>query len=627
MNPAMISTKLNPQRALQVAVAATIAALCGTLQAQTTSSPPPLLMKPLPGATQKKDEAKDLKRMPAPANSATGTSQQRATGVGPTGGAAPQQTSQMLQIRQYLDSLRQLVFVEPRSGQPQALQLPTSLAEAGYTGTFRQNTEAPTHDSLYLFQPVNSAIWPGALIQGRTVGGGTYSAIPLPRGPGRIRLSGGFVSGNLTRDIPATVDVDRVRIDLVRSTGATDIASPSQFELISARDFSEAAAKLGISYDGPSLTASGNVSVRMQSDEVMIVGRYTQAFYTASFEPLALPGAVDTRPHMFAPSVTLSDVQAYANNENPPLYVSDVTYGIMALVFFTAKGSVAEVEAAAKAAYSGVTADAEVKYKATRDSMNIRVIQLGIPGARQINPASIQQGTVRAELEQLINQNRRFNAATNPGLPIQMTLKYVGSGRPDAIASIKLVTNTVDVVAINPPPKQCTVHQVWDGQGGGWRRVQIGSKYLNINPGDKLDINYKSGTNWSGVFATGEYDANGWHTWERPKDGELGFPITNKSPYGLVGRLGSGSNNGPDPAYQQSQGRCRANACSSAFWIGNSRQVTAGEADIQWGELWLGTNDNNPTNGDANKKWNIEVCVQRKDFGNTSTGGARKFSL
>jgi hypothetical protein len=627
MNPTIISSKLNPQRTLQVAVAATIAALCGTLQAQTTSSPPPLLMKPLPGATQKKDEAKDLKRMPAPANSATGTSQQRATGVGPTGGAAPQQASQMLQIRQYLDSLRQLAFVEPRQGQPQALQLPTSLAEAGYRGTFRQNTEAVTHDSLYLFQPVNSAIWPGALIQGRTVGGGTYSAIPLPRGPGRIRLSGGFVSGNLTRDIPAAVDVDRVRIDLVRSTGATDIASPSQFELISARDFSEAAAKLGISYDGPSLTASGNVSVRMQSDEVMIVGRYTQAFYTASFEPLALPGAADTRPHMFAPSVTLSDVQAYANNENPPLYVSDVTYGIMALVFFTAKGSVAEVEAAAKAAYGGVQADANFKYKATSDSMSIRVIQLGIPGARQINPASIQQGTVRAELEQLINQNRRFNVATNPGLPIQMALKYVGSGRPDAIASIQLVTNTVDVVNINPPPKQCTTHQVWDGPGGGWRRVQIGGKNLNVNPGDKLDINYRSGTNTSGVFGDwAGYGANGWHTWDRPKDGELGFPITNKSPFGLIGRLGSGARSGPDPAYQDKD-NCRNN-CSAAFWIGESRQVTAGElVNVQYGELWLGTNDNDPTNGDANKKWNIDVCIQRKDFGNTSTGGARKFSL
>lgn len=555
------------------------------------------------------------------------------------GGATPAQVSQMHQIRQYLDSLPQLAIIRPES-QPleRPPQLPASLEAAGYTATGSRIKEAITHNKLYLFQPMSSAVWPGALLQGKSVAGGAFSMIPLPRGPGRIRLSGGFTSGNLARDLPVTVDGDRVRIDLLRSTGATDIATSSHFELVSARDFSEAAVKLGISYDGASMSASLRGAIRVETDQVMVVGRYTQVFYTASFEPLALPGSTDTRPHLFAPNVTLEDVKTYAQPGNPPLYVSEVAYGRIALVTFAAKGSVTEVEAAVKAAYSKVKGQLDVNTKNILNSMTISVIQIGNTGANMVNPVTVQDTeTLRQALARFIDQGVRFNVQSNPGLPIQMTLKYVGSGAADQVAAITMTTEYLDVVSIQRPPRQCVTHLVWDGPGGGWQRVRMNGRDLEANPGDRFDFNYRGGWNWSGVVASGDYDAEGWHTWDRPRDSELGFPITNKSPFGLIGRFGSGSKAGEDPAFPPSKApgaqACRpqiegAPNCSSAFWIGRSRQVTAGESvNVGWGPLWLGTNDNNPYNGDANKRWTIEICVERKDYGGTSTRSARPFNL
>jgi hypothetical protein len=60
---------------------------------------------------------------------------------------------------------------------------------------------------------------------------------------------------------------------------------------------------------------------------------------------------------------------------------------------------------------------------------------------------------------------------------------------------------------------------------------------------------------------------------------------------------------------------------SAWFFVGDSTSATAGEADKQtgrgtpgFGRIWLGTNDNNPTNGDPNKKFFATVCFTRKVY-------------
>ena len=143
----------------------------------------------------------------------------------------------------------------------------------------------------------------------------------------------------------------------------------------------------------------------------------------------------------------------------------------------------------------------------------------------------------------------------------------------------------------------------------------------SVAPGDEVTFS-ATGTNWSGVFATGDYDPSGWYTWDRPRDGELGYPITDRSPFALIVRLGEGSNNiGPDRSKAGYNQGIANGTPSDWFLVGKSAQAVAGQANIQTGQgwpgignIWLGTNDNNPFNGDPNKKFQVIVCVKRNPY-------------
>ena len=103
--------------------------------------------------------------------------------------------------------------------------------------------------------------------------------------------------------------------------------------------------------------------------------------------------------------------------------------------------------------------------------------------------------------------------------------------------------------------------------------------------------------------------------------GELGYPITDRSPFALIARFGEGSNNiGPDRSKAGYNQGTAYGTPSDWFLVGKSAQAVAGQANIQTGQgwpgignIWLGTNDNNPFNGD-HKKFQLTVCVKRNPY-------------
>jgi hypothetical protein len=149
---------------------------------------------------------------------------------------------------------------------------------------------------------------------------------------------------------------------------------------------------------------------------------------------------------------------------------------------------------------------------------------------------------------------------------------------------------------------------VWDGPGGGWKDTGI-----DAYPGDKVRFS-ATGLNWSGVVATGTYGPTGWYTWDAPGEGGRGYPITDKSPFALIARFGSSNNYGVDATKPGYSGQLPV---SSSFFVGDSaeqevgKQTQSGGGPQGYGRVYLGTNDNNPFNGDPNRKFNVTVCFKR----------------
>jgi hypothetical protein len=205
-----------------------------------------------------------------------------------------------------------------------------------------------------------------------------------------------------------------------------------------------------------------------------------------------------------------------------------------------------------------------------------------------------------------VQTGNRYSLA-NPGAAIGFTMRYLGSkgatGAPYGVAIAQMVTDESPQLVSLTASKICHAKlSVWDGEGGGW--VKTG---WEANPGDKVSFS-ATGKNWSGVYATASHGPGG----------QRGFPITNRPPYALIGRFGSGDNKGRDltgGASTYSVGT--ATDTSSSFYIGESSELVAG-GNVNagrypgYGDIWLGINDDEPTHGDKKEKFSVEVCVTRR---------------
>lgn len=94
--------------------------------------------------------------------------------------------------------------------------------------------------------------------------------------------------------------------------------------------------------------------------------------------------------------------------------------------------------------------------------------------------------------------------------------------------------------------------------------------------------------------------------------------LTDRSPFALIAKFGGENNMGIDRTKQTYTERPGISV-SSWFYVGLQQERIAGYIDPQTkqgtpgtGEIWLGTNDNNPYNGSADVKFSVQVCVSRR---------------
>jgi hypothetical protein len=298
------------------------------------------------------------------------------------------------------------------------------------------------------------------------------------------------------------------------------------------------------------------------------------------------------------------------------VYVSEVKYGRLILFYMTGTESVEDMAAAVKGGYGGVTAEAEAKLKKVISNSTLSYVSIGSTGevAVQGIPTGDPSMTLQ-RIKSVIENGARFNSSSNPGAPIAVTMRYVGSvgaAGPNDVAYTSIVTNNPPRIIDGKAVPVCYgPFTVWDGVGGGWVEPSIP---YTTQPGDRIDF-LAGGSNWSGVALTAPYGPNGWNTWDAPGASERNsYPLWNRSPFALIGRLGTASSNGYDFTHYTCRssgsepGKCVPN--SSSFFIGEGQTVYVGsELTPGVGRLFLGTNDSNPFNGDRNRKFSVRLCI------------------
>lgn len=348
--------------------------------------------------------------------------------------------------------------IDETDGEPTGAP-PITMEEIGqdgtpYSCTIQPHDIAKNPDEIALVDPDASVLWPGALIHGE----GHLSLASLDplalngtnRAPLSLSIQGGGVLGippgvSTTVDEPTSTTVREGINQLVVNALGADVmvgAGISSFTSEQSYSSEQTALQLGLSarYLGTELAASLDFS--RSAEERTYTAYFIQRLFTIAVDLPQRPSS------FFSRSMTVETLRSLGvNAENPPLYISSVSYGRILMFSFTSTESEQDIRAALAFAYdgpaAGVEAGAETRYRRILQQARIEVLAIGGPNVGV-------QGLIRnADLASYFEQE----VAINQVEPIAFTLRSL---RDNTLATVSEIT-VYDVETCSKLPRNYTL--------------------------------------------------------------------------------------------------------------------------------------------------------------------------
>lgn len=283
-------------------------------------------------------------------------------------------------------------------------------------------------DEFVMYDPNANVLWPGALIQGKSIASGVPDIIPISpnhRLPGKVTLS--ILSGATTRSQGQFFKETEMTKSAVTQAmneilGGYGGGTPAQYsyskEII--HSASQVQFALNMGYAGPAAKVDGKLNVDWSSKKSRMVVKLYQKFFTMTYDdPQGVEG-------VFRPSIELSDIKPYAGAGNPVCYISSVTYGRTYVLLYESELSTNDLEAAINFAYDGVVAkgyaDSKLKSSLENGSITVKAFQVGGDPRKGLDAALNQLDPEK--LATFITEGANFSPQ-NPGEIISYTINYL----------------------------------------------------------------------------------------------------------------------------------------------------------------------------------------------------------
>ncbi|MEO9510657.1 MAG: thiol-activated cytolysin family protein [Flavobacteriaceae bacterium] len=276
-------------------------------------------------------------------------------------------------------------------------------------------------EDFFLFDPNSSVIYPGNLIQGKTIDDATPESIPLLRGGGVISYN--IIDGNLNASEP----VETISLSAVRDAqnaiiaGATG-AVPASFNLSveSVQSRRELALKLGVKFETFNAKLSGQFELNTSNQSNYVVVKLTQRFYTMDVDE---PTSSDA---FFDPSVTAEELAQYIQPNNPAAYISSVTYGRVFYMLFESTSSTSEMMSKLDLGYStlGSSASGSVDYNAFNSLQELKLQVIAYGGNAEETLEAVGNFTTNQSIGDFV-ANLGKSGDIETGLPLSYVLKSV----------------------------------------------------------------------------------------------------------------------------------------------------------------------------------------------------------
>ncbi len=244
------------------------------------------------------------------------------------------------------------------------------------TATYKVGYSAGGQNGFPQFNPNASVIYPGSLLQGKSLNKATPDVIAVERAGGTISidiLDGSTGSYFEVDKVTKSSITDASNAIIAASTGTIPANLEFSYEKIQSKE--QMAAALKIDYHNAFGEIEAKLKFSSDKEYSRTIVNLTQSYYTMSYD---IPTSLDK---VFAPDVTPADLAKYVGPGNPATYISDVTYGRIYMLLIETTSTEVEMDAAVNASFNGVVAgggvEAEVNYLATLKNLKVKLFAFG----------------------------------------------------------------------------------------------------------------------------------------------------------------------------------------------------------------------------------------------------------
>ncbi len=305
------------------------------------------------------------------------------------------------------------------------------------------------------FNPNASVIYPGSLLQGKSLSKATPDVIAVERAGGTISidiLDGSPTSSFEVDKVTKSSITDASNAIIAGSTGAIPANMEFSYEKIQSKE--QMAAALKVDYHNAFTEIEAKLKFSSDKEYSRTIVNLTQSYYTMSYD---IPTSLE---QVFDPSVTPQDLAKYVGPGNPATYISDVTYGRIYMLLIETTSTETEMDAAVSASFNGTVTgggvDAEVNKLSTLKNLKVKLFAFG--GEAGSTLLTIGNAGDLGAITELLAEGTDIRT----GKPISYVVRSVYDNQ---IVKVGLNTeyDVTDCVALNPngAPPPYTAH--WAG--------------------------------------------------------------------------------------------------------------------------------------------------------------------
>ena len=268
----------------------------------------------------------------------------------------------------------------PGIPEPIIVERDTSPAEFDIPGNFVcQEIEVDAQGAVgdyRSFNPNSNVIWPGNLLQGNSLTKATPESIDVKRAGGTFTIDLVNGSQGTNRTVPEVTQAEVISaINEIIDDNLGVLAADFTYTERQVRSRQEMAFSLGVDIGTFTTDFDAQMSINTEREYNSFLIDFVQKYYTIAYQP---PTSYD---EVFDPSVTTDDLAPYVGPDNPPVYISSVTYGRRYYILITSTESVSDMKASIRASYdaalSDVDIDVDAKYVSELSDVQINVFAMG----------------------------------------------------------------------------------------------------------------------------------------------------------------------------------------------------------------------------------------------------------